>query len=155
MRFKKGSKVEVLCKKDVSVGAWRCAEIILDGGDTYRVRCEPTSGMSNGKVVEGVPSTNIRPCPPRVESVTNWAPGDILEVLDAGSWKTATVLNVMEGDCYLIRILGSFQEFKVHLSKTRLRQTWKDDKWLILGKVNFLTVLTFFRSYCLLTMFNY
>lgn len=141
MRFKIGSKVEVLCKKDVSVGAWRCAEIISDVGDTYRIKYEPTFGMSNGKVVEGVPNINIRPCPPRAESETNWAPGDILEVLDGGSWKIATVLNVMEGDCYLIRILGSFQEFKVHTSKTRLRQIWKDGKWVVLGKVFFFFII--------------
>ena len=136
MRLRKGCKVEFLCKKDMSFGAWRCAEIISDGGDTFKVRCEPTPGMSNGKIVERVPRTDIRPSPPRLETVLNWSPGDVLEVLDDASWKSATVLKVMDDDYFLIRILGSFEEFRAHVSKTRLRQAWKDGKWIVLGKVN-------------------
>lgn len=138
MRFKKGSKVEVLCKKEVPYGAWRCAEIVSGNGHTYSVRYESTYGMANGLTVERVPRTSIRPCPLSVESTVNWAAGDVVEVLDVGSWKTAIVSKVLDADFCLVRLLGSFKEFMVHKSKTRVRKTWQDDKWVVFGKVNIL-----------------
>ncbi|XP_024030511.1 uncharacterized protein LOC21389071 isoform X1 [Morus notabilis] len=134
MRFKKGSKVEVLCKKDMALGAWRGAEIISGNGHTYCVRYAAVRGMEDGKTVDKVPRTSIRPCPPPVGSVVNWASGDIVEVLDAGSWKAAIVLKVLDGGSCLVRLLGSFMEFKIHKSKTRPRRTWQDDKWVVFGK---------------------
>ncbi|XP_059592214.1 uncharacterized protein LOC100264564 isoform X6 [Vitis vinifera] len=38
MKFRKGSKVEVLNKKEVPSGAWHCAEIISGNGHNYSVR---------------------------------------------------------------------------------------------------------------------
>ncbi|PON57912.1 Agenet domain containing protein [Parasponia andersonii] len=134
MGLKKGSKVEVLCKKEVPFGAWRCAEIVSGDGRTYNVRYESTFGMANGLAVERVPRTAIRPCPPSVESVVNWAYGDIVEVLDSGSWKIAVVSKVLDADFCLVRLLGSLKEFMVHKSKTRWRKTWQDDKWVVFGK---------------------
>ena len=136
MRFKKGSKVEVLCEKEVPYGAWRSAEIISGNGHTYSVRYESTLGMANGISVERVPRTAIRPCPISVESVANCTSGNIVEVLYDGSWKIAIVLKVLDADFCLVRLLGSLKEFMVHKSKTRVRKTWQDDKWVVVGKVN-------------------
>lgn len=134
MRFKKGSKVEILCKKDMPLGAWRCAEIVSGNGHTYIVRYDPIPGMRDGKIVDKVPRTAIRPCPPPVGRAVNWASGDIVEVLDVGSWKAAIISKVLDGDSCLIRLLGSFTEFKIHKSKARPRRTWQDDKWVVFGK---------------------
>ncbi|XP_062098106.1 uncharacterized protein LOC133803974 [Humulus lupulus] len=134
MRFKKGSKVEVLCKREDPFGAWRCAEIVSRDGQAYNVKYESSFGMANWKTVEKVSRKAIRPSPPSVESMKNWTSGDIVEVLDAGSWKIAIVSKSMRADFCLVRILGSSKEIKAHKSETRVRKTWQDDKWVVFVK---------------------
>ncbi|KAH7524702.1 hypothetical protein FEM48_Zijuj06G0147600 [Ziziphus jujuba var. spinosa] len=134
MRFKKGSKVEVLCKKEVPLGAWRCAEIISGNGHSYSVMYDWSSSMENEVFTDRVLRKAIRPCPPPARSVENWAVGDVVEVLDICSWKIATILKVLDGARCLVRLLGSCLEFTVHQSKIRIRQTWKDDRWIVFEK---------------------
>ncbi|XP_048331321.2 uncharacterized protein LOC107421236 isoform X2 [Ziziphus jujuba] len=134
MRFKKGSKVEVLCKKEVPLGAWRCAEIISGNGHSYSVMYDWSSSMENEVFMDRVLRKAIRPCPPPARSVENWAVGDVVEVLDICSWKIATILKVLDGARCLVRLLGSCLEFTVHQSKIRIRQTWKDDRWIVFEK---------------------
>lgn len=153
MRFKKGSKVEVLSKKEVPLGAWRCAEIISGNGHTYNVMYNRSASMENEVFEDRVSRKAIRPCPPPVRSVENWVVGDVAEVLDVGSWKIATVLKVLDGGCYLVRLLGSCKEFTVHQSKIRMRQAWQDDRWIVFEKVNFLCAYLY--QTCFLTMLSY
>ncbi|XP_050268510.1 uncharacterized protein LOC126712980 isoform X2 [Quercus robur] len=134
MRFMKGSKVEVLKNKQVPPGEWHCAKIISGNGHTYSVMYEGSLELRSEAVVERVPRKAIRPCPPPVESVEGWAVGDVAEVFDAVSWRMAMILKVLGGNCHLVRLLGSYEKFRVHKSNIRVRQIWQDDKWVVIRK---------------------
>lgn len=134
MRFKKGSKVEVLSRKAVPSGSWHCAEIVCGNGNDYTVRYDGLLDSTNGMIVERVSIKAIRPCPPQVEISGNWLPGDVIEVFDNFSWKMATILEVLGKKYILVRLLGSSLEFKVRNSCIRLRQSWQDDEWVVIRK---------------------
>ncbi|XP_010249984.1 PREDICTED: uncharacterized protein LOC104592353 [Nelumbo nucifera] len=136
MRFKKGSKVEVLSKKEVPSGSWRCAEIISGNGHNYDVKYDLSSGITSEAIVERVSRRSIRPCPPQAEGADNWVPGNLVEVFDNSSWKIAVVSKVVSGNYFFVRLLGSSREFRVHKSDLRVRQSWQDDKWIVVGKVS-------------------
>uniref|UniRef100_F6HH68 Agenet domain-containing protein n=1 Tax=Vitis vinifera TaxID=29760 RepID=F6HH68_VITVI len=134
MRFKKGSKVEVLSKRKVPSGSWISAEIICGNGHNYTVRYDGHQSNIDEAIVERVPGSAIRPCPPPVEGPEGWIPGDIVEVFDNFSWKMATVSKVLGKKYFLVRHLGSSLEFKVRKYDLRVRQSWQDDKWIVIGK---------------------
>lgn len=136
MRFKKGSKVEVLSKTEVPSGSWRCAEILCGNDHNYTVRYDGSEGAIGKTVVEMVSKKAIRPCPPPFEVLKNWFRGDVVEVLDNFSWKMATVSKVLGKKYFLVRILGSSLEFKVSKFDIRVRQSWQDDKWIVIGKAS-------------------
>ncbi|KAI7985088.1 Paired amphipathic helix protein Sin3-like 2 [Camellia lanceoleosa] len=131
MRFMKGSKLEVLSKKEVSTGSWLSAEIISGNGHTYNIRYVsfPRSGEA---LVKRVPRKAIRPCPPPVKGAAadNWVPGDRLEVFHSKtvSWKTAMIVKVLDANKFLVRLTGKSEEFKVHGSHIRVQQSWQDGK---------------------------
>ena len=151
MRFKKGSQVEIF-KSEVPSGAWWCAVIISGNGHNYTVEYARYSGKTNETAQERVSRKEIRPCPPPVQRVTSWMAGDLVEVLDDFSWKIATVLKVLGGECYSVRLLGSSREFQTHKSNIRVRQSWQDDKWVVIGKVKFAP--SFITSFVLLLFFS-
>ncbi|XVE89146.1 hypothetical protein DITRI_Ditri19aG0127000 [Diplodiscus trichospermus] len=134
MRFKKGCKVEVFTRKEVPTGAWRCAEIISGDGHTYSVRYGwfPTSGEAAD--VERVPRKAIRPCPPPTNGTGDWVSGDVVEVFDELCWKPAVIVRVFGGNNFSVRILGSTSELKAHQSRLRVRQSWEDGNWFLVGK---------------------
>ncbi|XP_041022774.1 uncharacterized protein LOC121263771 [Juglans microcarpa x Juglans regia] len=134
MRFMKGSKVEVLRKKEATPAEWACAKIISGNGHTYSVVFEGSCGMRSEALVERVPRKAIRPCPPSVGSVESCAVGDIVEVFDVGSWKIAMVVKPFGRDYYLARLLGSCEEFRVHKSNVRVRQSWQNNEWIVIRK---------------------
>ncbi|VVA10689.1 PREDICTED: Plant Tudor RNA-binding [Prunus dulcis] len=134
MRFKSGSSVEVLSKKEMPSGSWCCAKIICGNGHNYTVRYDGFEGASDKAAVERVPRNAIRPCPPPLEVSENWVPGDLVEVFDNFSWKMATISKVFGKQYFLVRLLGSSQEFKVGKFEIRVRQFWRDDKWVVIGK---------------------
>ncbi|OMP11908.1 hypothetical protein COLO4_03604 [Corchorus olitorius] len=134
MRFKKGTKVEVLSKKEVPSGSWHCAEIVGGNGHSYTVRYESYSGATDKRIMERVSRKAIRPCPPTLIVSDDWVPGDVVEVFDNFSWKMATVLGVWEKNCILVRLLGSSLEFKVSKCDIRVRQSWQEDEWVVIGK---------------------
>nr|CAD1823997.1 unnamed protein product [Ananas comosus var. bracteatus] len=88
MRFKKGSKVEVMSKWEVPLGSWCPAEIISGNGHTYNVRFI-TCSLDTNLAVGRVPRKAIRPCPPPFESTESWVQGDIVEAFESNSWKLA------------------------------------------------------------------
>ncbi|KAA8535047.1 hypothetical protein F0562_030050 [Nyssa sinensis] len=134
MRYKKGNKVEVWSKNEVPSGSWHNAEIICGNGHNYTLRYDMYPGATDEAIVERVSRKSIRPCPPVVELSENWIPGDVVEVFQNFSWKMATVSKVLRRNCFLVRLLGSSQEFKVCKFDLRVRQSWQDDKWFIIGK---------------------
>lgn len=136
MRFKKGDTVEVLSQKKVPSGAWQCAVIVSGNGRSYGVRYDWSPNVGGEAVVERVPRKAIRPCPPPVQGADSWEVGDVVEVFDVGFWKMAKVLKVYDENYYLARLLGSFEELRIHKSWIRVRQLLKDDKWIVIGKVN-------------------
>ncbi|XVF34723.1 hypothetical protein REPUB_Repub18cG0083500 [Reevesia pubescens] len=134
MRFKKGAKVEVLSKTEVPSGSWHCAEIISGNGHSYTVRYEGYSSATNKTILQRVSRKAIRPCPPAPIVSDNWVPGDVVEVFDNFSWKMATILRVLEKNYILVRLLGSSLEFKVSKFDIRVRQSWQDNEWIVIGK---------------------
>ncbi|KAG8639264.1 uncharacterized protein LOC110630693 isoform X2 [Manihot esculenta] len=134
MRYRKGSKVEVLSKQGVPSGFWRCAEIICGNGHTYTVRYEGHASTIDETVMERISRNAIRPCPPLPEIAEDWVPGDVVEVFDDFSWKTATISKMLGKKYFLVRIIGSSLEFKVSKFDIRTRQSWQDDEWIVIGK---------------------
>nr|BAF00637.1 hypothetical protein [Arabidopsis thaliana] len=136
MRFRRGSRVEVFSIKEASYGVWRSAEIISGNGHTYNVRYYSFEIANNEVVEDRVPRKIIRPCPPQVD-VDKWEAGELVEVLDNNiSWKTATVLEVLSGRYYVVRLLGAKAELTVHKVYLRARQSWQDERWVMIGKVS-------------------
>nr|GMD78846.1 Agenet domain containing protein [Ipomoea batatas] len=132
MRYKKGNLVEVLNENELPSGSWRCAEIVRGNEENYIVRYS-TSDISEA-VVERVSRKLIRPCPPLVEFSENLMPGDVVEVFLSFTWKMATVSKVIGKDHVLVRLVGSANGFKVKKCNIRVRQSWKDGQWAIVGK---------------------
>uniref|UniRef100_A0A0D9WRU2 Agenet domain-containing protein n=1 Tax=Leersia perrieri TaxID=77586 RepID=A0A0D9WRU2_9ORYZ len=132
MKFVKGNKVEVLQEAEVPLGSWRGAEIVLGNAESFYVRYDP-SPVDTCAAVERVHRRLIRPCPPPDDSVC-WAIGDILEAFDSYSWKISEMVRVLGKDYYLVRLLGSSLELRIHASELRLRKHWKDGKWTVLQK---------------------
>ncbi|KAL0330825.1 UNVERIFIED_CONTAM: hypothetical protein Sangu_1628000 [Sesamum angustifolium] len=122
--------------------SWRVAEILSGNGHTYRVQYDPYPGMASEQMVETVSRKFVRPCPPLVQGIDNCIDGDIVEVFYEYAWKIAAILKVL--GCkkeskskmirYLVRLLGCSQELIVDESNIRIRQTWQEDKWNLIGK---------------------
>ncbi|RID73728.1 hypothetical protein BRARA_B00860 [Brassica rapa] len=128
MRFKKGTKVEVLTKSSLPSGAWRSAEIMSGNGHYYTVMYDSVDAT------ERVPRKSMRPEPPPLQVLHSWAPGDVLEVFESCSWKMAIVSKVLENDCVLVRLLGSSVKVKATKSDIRVRQSWQDNEWIMVGQ---------------------
>ncbi|XP_076911906.1 uncharacterized protein LOC143570024 [Bidens hawaiensis] len=125
MKFQKGSKVEVMNKTELPT-SWCVAEIVSRNKYTYNLRY----GCCYARV-ENVSREFIRPCPPRSNDSHNWVAGDIVEVLDDRSWKTATlVCKVSDGAHFSSRPHGFTYEIIVHKSNIRARQLWQHGQWL-------------------------
>ncbi|KAL9242414.1 hypothetical protein vseg_016409 [Gypsophila vaccaria] len=134
MRFRKGTKVEVLSLKEGSSGSWRCAEIVDSNSRRYTVRYEGNFEVLGNAKVEKVSRKVIRPCPPPVDVLQDWVPGDVVEVLHNFSWKMASVLKVLGRDHVLVRLLGPALDIKVDKYDVRARLCWQDGAWIVIGK---------------------
>ncbi|OIV99935.1 hypothetical protein TanjilG_26273 [Lupinus angustifolius] len=134
MRFKEGAKVEVLCNTEVPSGSWLCAEIICGNGHYCTIRYDGYHGADGEAIVERVSRKAIRPCPPAIELVESWCPGDVVEIFQNFSWKMATILKALGKKYILIRLLGSSLEFQVSKFDIRVRQSWQGGKWIVVGE---------------------
>lgn len=130
-KYKKGDKVEVLMRKELPCSTWHCAELISGNGHTYEIRL--IDSLDSGGGGERTARRFIRPSPPQ-GAVRDWVPGDIVEIFDNMSWKAAVVSNVFtEEDEYLVTLLGSSKQVRVHKSLVRVRKIWICDGWVVLG----------------------
>nr|GEX35435.1 hypothetical protein [Tanacetum cinerariifolium] len=107
---------------------WRAAEIVSGDRGAYNVTYDGYKGA------ETVPRKFVRPCPPAI-SLQSWVSGDIVEVFDENSWKIATVLKVLKGGRFLVRLHGFAHEMKVQKMNVRTRQSWRDGQWVPVGKI--------------------
>ncbi|XP_071703441.1 uncharacterized protein [Rutidosis leptorrhynchoides] len=121
--FQKGSKVEVMNKTELPT-SWCVAEVVSGNRHTYNLRYDCYPG------VEKVSREFIRPCPPRSKNLRSWVAGDIVEVFDHNSWKTATVCSVSDGGHFLTRLHGFTHVINVYESNIRTRQSWNDGRWV-------------------------
>uniref|UniRef100_A0A7C9A042 Agenet domain-containing protein n=1 Tax=Opuntia streptacantha TaxID=393608 RepID=A0A7C9A042_OPUST len=136
MRFRRGTKVEVLTRKEVPSGSWRRAEIIGGNDHNYTVRYDGDMGGFEEASVEKVPWKAIRPCPPSVDVLEDWVPGDVVEVFHNFAWKMGTVLKMLGWNYLLVRLLGSAIELKVGKHDVRARLCWQDGEWIVIGKAS-------------------
>ncbi|KAJ0799851.1 putative ENT domain, Agenet-like domain, Agenet domain, plant type, ENT domain-like superfamily [Helianthus annuus] len=130
MKYKKGSTVEVF-----GYQSWRCARIVSGKGHNYTVSYDVYPGFTNKDDVEHISIKSIRPCPPLFESLESWVPGDVAEVFQDLSWKMAIVLKDFGLDQFIVRLVGSLQEFEVTKSELRVRQSYQNGEWIVIGKV--------------------
>ncbi|XP_071740718.1 uncharacterized protein [Rutidosis leptorrhynchoides] len=135
MKYKKGSIVEVFFKNDICYHSWRCAEILSGDGRNYTVSYDVYPGFTNKDDLENVSVKLIRPSPPVMEISESWVPGDVVEVFHTLLWKMAIVTKDCSRDQFLVRLVGSSQEFEVNKSELRVRQTYKNGEWIIIDKV--------------------
>eukprot|EP00256_Glycine_max_P035103 XP_006581370.1 uncharacterized protein LOC100800837 isoform X2 [Glycine max] len=133
MRLRKGNKVEIRGNADGLSVEWCCARIISGDGHTYSVQYDCSSTTSEASI-ERVSRKAIRPCPPLIKGIESWAANDHVEVYIAGSWRAATVLKVIGGDFYLVRLWVSCKEFNVLKVNMRARQSWQNGQWVVMSK---------------------
>ncbi|KAI3790247.1 hypothetical protein L2E82_03148 [Cichorium intybus] len=136
MKYKRGSIVEVLTTDELPYHSWRFAQIVSYNNHNYTIRYDLYPGFTNHvKEEERVSSKFIRPCPPTVE-ISEYYPGDVVEVFHNLSWKMAIVSKAFNWDLFLVRIAGSYIEIKASKSELRVRQSWQNNKWVIIGNHN-------------------
>nr|XP_043623160.1 uncharacterized protein LOC122594938 [Erigeron canadensis] len=138
MKYKKGSIVEVLTTNELPYHSWRCAKIVSRNRQDYTVRYNVYPGFTNQEIVECVSTKFLRPCPPIVE-FSECRPGDVVEVFHELSWKMAVVSKAFSEDLFLVRFVGSVIEFEATKSEIRVRQSWQNDEWVVIGKVQILS----------------
>lgn len=127
-------------KRDTPV-SWCNAKILSVNGCTYTVQYDCYPGQESELIGERVSRKFIRPRPPPVQGIENCVAGDIVEVFHGISWKLATILKVLHGYQYLVRLLGCSQELIVKRTNIRMRQRWHDDKRIVMPKVLLLHIL--------------
>ncbi|KAM7256257.1 hypothetical protein ACFE04_011998 [Oxalis oulophora] len=135
MRLTKGSKVEVLVRKDESTSstAWRCAEVISGNGRNYVVKYSQFRTINKASEEVKVSRKAIRPLPPPVFDIHSWIPGNVLEVFHVDSWMTAILLKCMDDNYFSVSLLGGSDVLKAHSSFLRVPQSWENGEWSCSG----------------------
>ncbi|XP_055811408.1 uncharacterized protein LOC129881089 [Solanum dulcamara] len=134
MRFKRGSKVKVITNMKQSPASQHRGEILSDNGHMYTVRYDYYPGMESRGRIERVSRKTIRSCTPCAEGLENLEIGQVVEVFDESSWKTATIVKVLDRDYYLVRQTECLKELYVHRSNTRVVQCWQDEERNLIRK---------------------
>ncbi|KAG0492945.1 hypothetical protein HPP92_006015 [Vanilla planifolia] len=132
MDFKKGTKVEVLEKGYTSFGSWRPARILSGNDHSYAVKYDGCS-METTMLFKEVPRKMLRPVPPPV-GLKSLACGDVVEVLDDGSWKLAQVMKLHGRSTVIMELMGSSNLTVSPLDKLRMARIWKDNHWISFEK---------------------
>ena len=114
--------------------SWRCAKIFSNNGDNYTVSYDIYPGFTNKEDVQQISQKSIRPCPPLLELPESCVPGDVVEVFHNLSWKMAIVLNALNMEQFIVRLVGSSQELKVTKLELRVRQSFQNGEWVVIDK---------------------
>ncbi|KAL3844101.1 hypothetical protein ACJIZ3_001504 [Penstemon smallii] len=118
-------------------------------GDKY----DSYPDMASEQMVETVSRKFVRPFPPLLQGAESFFAGDIVEVFYEYSWKVATILKAPGGknenksnknhlqaaavqNQYLVRLLGCSLKLILDRSNIRMRQTWQDNNWSLMGKTS-------------------
>ncbi|KAI3995718.1 hypothetical protein MKX01_020791 [Papaver californicum] len=65
-----------------------------------------------------------------MKRVGKWVIGDVVEVFDLSCWKSGKLAKVMNGNRFVVRLVGSIQLKEFHESNLRVRQTWQNGEWV-------------------------
>lgn len=136
MKFKVGSRVEVLRRNEEPCGSWFPAKILSKDGNKYTVRFELFLTVEGEPVLETAPEEYIRPFPPLVSGKKRWVVGDIVEVFDLHSWRAGKVVKVLRNNYFVIRLYGSIQHKEFQISSLRVRQAWHNNHWVMIGQLS-------------------
>ncbi|XP_043693272.1 uncharacterized protein LOC122643750 [Telopea speciosissima] len=134
MKFKKGNTVELLRTKLDPCGSWFTGKIVEVNGDWYTVRYDLLLNHEGEPLAEKVHKDDIRPQPPFTMK-ERWVNGDIAEVFDIHSWRFGKVAKAMNNNRFVVRLFGSIQLREFCRSDLRVRQVWRNKKWVKIGKV--------------------
>lgn len=126
--------MEVFVNDKFSHHSWRCAKIFSNNGDNYTVSYDIYPGFTNKEDVQQISQKSIRPCPPLLELPESCVPGDVVEVFHNLSWKMAIVLNALNMEQFVVRLVGSSQELKVTKLELRVRQSFQNGEWVVIDK---------------------
>lgn len=134
MKLGTGSAVEVWKRKD-TCEAWFPGTIV--SADRYKstVRYDLFLDCEGDRVLEEVCNDNVRPYPPPLTEGQKWMVGDIVEVFDLCCWRLGKVGKVLKHGRLVVRLSGSIQLKEFQGSELRLRQAWRNDKWVKIEKV--------------------
>lgn len=134
MKFKKENKVEVWRKSKEQMGSWFPGSITFADGDEYIVKYEHFLNLKGEPVVEKVCKEDVRPQPPETKE-EKWMDSNITEVFDINCWRTGKVVKVLKNSRVVVKLSGSIQLKEFHQSSLRIRQAWKNNKWVVIGKI--------------------
>ncbi|XP_042489061.1 DUF724 domain-containing protein 3-like isoform X2 [Macadamia integrifolia] len=134
MKFREGNTVELLRTKLDPCGSWFTGKIVEVNGDWYTVRYDLLLNHEGEPLVEKVHKDDVRPLPPFTRK-ERWVNGDIAEVFDIHSWRFGKVAKVMNKNRFVVRLFGSIQLREFCGSDLRVRQVWRNNKWVEIVKV--------------------
>ncbi|XP_065878662.1 protein SEEDLING PLASTID DEVELOPMENT 1-like isoform X1 [Euphorbia lathyris] len=60
--------------------------------------------------------------------------GDVVEVFQDFSWKTAAILKVLGSNHFMVKLIGYSRELLLRKVHIRVRQFWQDGEWILIGK---------------------
>lgn len=134
MKFRIGSAVEAIRREHDPFGSWFPGTIISNDGDSYKIGYKFLKNCKRGPVIEKVHRDDVRPQP--LTKARKWMIGDIIEVFNTWCWRVAEVAEMLQENWFVLRLLGGSHQLKeFHESDMRIRQTWHNNKWSIIGKV--------------------
>lgn len=135
-KFRNGNSVEALRREHDPCGSWFPASVVSVDGNEYVVRYKFLMDNKGEPVLEKVHGEGIRPPPPPPPQMgKRWKVGDIAEVFDNQCWRIGKIAKVLQKNWFVIRLFGSIRLKEFHETNIRIRKSWHNNKWSVIGKV--------------------
>ncbi|KAJ4727396.1 Plant tudor-like RNA-binding protein [Melia azedarach] len=139
-KFRNGNSVEALRREHDPCGSWFPASVVSVDGNEYVVRYKFLMDNKGEPVLEKVHGEGIRPPPPPPPQMgKRWKVGDIAEVFDNQCWRIGKIAKVLQKNWFVIRLFGSIRLKEFHETNIRIRKSWHNNKWSVIGKDKLLT----------------